>query len=61
MRNSTRIAATVASAGLIAAAMAAPASAPPASKKGKSIVEIASTTQLRFYHGRRLGPLTRQG
>jgi uncharacterized surface protein with fasciclin (FAS1) repeats len=46
MRKSTRIAATVASAGLIAAAMAAPASAarPDWSKStGKSIVEIAST------------------
>ena len=45
MRNSTRIAATVASAGLIAAAMAAPATAKPAwaEKTGKSIVEIAST------------------
>ena len=34
MRNSTRIAATVASAGLIAAAMAAPVGAAP-SKKGQ--------------------------
>ena len=46
MRKSTRIAATVASAGLIAAAMAAPASAKPAwtEKTGKSIVELASSS-----------------
>lgn len=43
MRKSTRIAATVASAGLIAAAMAAPAAAKPAwaEKTGMSIAEIA--------------------
>jgi uncharacterized surface protein with fasciclin (FAS1) repeats len=40
MRNSTRIAATVASAGLIAAAMAAPASARPAAPS-PTIVDIA--------------------
>ena len=60
MRNSTRIAATVASAGLIATAMAAPVGAAP-SKKGTTFITPSATTNLVLQGVAKPGKLTVKG